>query len=58
MTLDEKIGQLSQLFVSAPPDSIEEAAVKGEVGPLLFVTDPAEINHPQHFAVEKSRLHG
>jgi beta-glucosidase len=30
---------------------------KGEVGSLLFITDPAMINRLQHIAVEKSRLH-
>ena len=29
----------------------------GEVGSLLFLTDPAAINRLQHLAVEKSRLH-
>ncbi|MGC2660037.1 MAG: beta-glucosidase BglX [Bryobacteraceae bacterium] len=57
MTLDEKIGQLSQLFVFGPPETFEEAVAKGQVGSLLFATDPAVINRLQHVAVEKSRLH-
>ena len=57
MTLDEKIGQLSQLFVLQGPEPVEEAVSKGQVGSLLFVTDPEVINHLQHLAVEKSRLH-
>ncbi|HTA85198.1 MAG TPA: beta-glucosidase BglX [Silvibacterium sp.] len=57
MTLEEKIGQLSQQFVFGPPGPIEEPVAKGELGSLLFVTDPAVINRLQHIAVEKSRLH-
>ncbi len=35
----------------------DERILKGEVGSLLFVRDPAEINRLQHLAMEKSRLH-
>ncbi|MBV8866754.1 MAG: beta-glucosidase, partial [Acidobacteriaceae bacterium] len=56
MTLDEKIGQLSQLFVLESSKPAEDAAIKGQVGSLLFVTDPAEINRLQRLAVEHSRL--
>ncbi|MEN3336067.1 MAG: beta-glucosidase [Blastocatellia bacterium] len=59
MTLDEKIGQLTQLFFGLIPDSVkpEERIRKGEIGSLLFVTDPATINRLQKVAVEESRLH-
>jgi len=66
MTLEEKIGQLSQLFdfgKDKPKDmtldqrTLNEAIAGGRVGSLLFVTDPAEINRLQHVAVDKSRLH-
>ena len=57
MTLEEKIGQLSQLFVLHEPDPVEDAVAKGQVGSLLFVTDPAVVNRLQHIAVERSRLH-
>jgi beta-glucosidase len=55
MTLDEKLGQLSQIFwyKGAPDARIE----KGELGSYLFLTDPQEINRVQHVAVEHSRLH-
>jgi beta-glucosidase len=55
MTLDEKVGQLSQLFwyKGAPDDRIR----KGELGSYLFLTDPHEINRVQHIAVDESRLH-
>jgi beta-glucosidase len=57
MTLEEKLGQLNQLFAFGPPGSFDDAVSKGQLGSLLFVTDPAQINHYQHLAVEKSRLH-
>jgi beta-glucosidase len=57
MTLEEKLGQLNQLFAFGPPGSFDDAVSKGQLGSLLFVTDPAQINHFQHLAVEKSRLH-
>ena len=55
MTLDEKLGQLSQIFwyKGAPDDRIR----KGELGSYLFLTDPHEINRVQHIAVDESRLH-
>jgi beta-glucosidase len=57
MTLEEKIGQLSQLFDFGKVKPIEDAVVNARVGSLLFVTDPAEINRFQHLAVEQTRLH-
>ena len=57
MTLEEKMGQLSQLFRFAPSKEIDDAVSNGQVGSLLFVTDPAIINQYQHLAVEKTRLH-
>ena len=57
MTLDEKIDQLSQLFDFAGGQAIDDAVSKGQVGSLLFVTDPAEINRLQHLAVDNTRLH-
>jgi beta-glucosidase len=58
MTLDEKIGQLNQLFdFGDSRPAIENAVSKGQVGSLLFDTDPAVINRMQHLAVERTRLH-
>ncbi|NYF78775.1 beta-glucosidase BglX [Granulicella arctica] len=57
MTTDEKLGQLNQLFVFDPSASIDDFVRKGQVGSLLFVTDPASINRFQHLAVDNSRLH-
>lgn len=57
MTLDEKMGQLSQLFAFGPAQPLEDAVAKGQLGSLLFVTDPAVLNRYQHLAVEKTRLH-
>jgi beta-glucosidase len=57
MTLEEKLGQLNQLFDFAPSKAIDEGVSTGKLGSLLFVTDPAEINRLQHLAVEHTRLH-
>jgi beta-glucosidase len=56
MTLEEKIGQLSQLFAFDPPETFEERISKGQIGSLLFVTDPALRNRYQRLAVERTRL--
>ncbi|WP_336922321.1 glycoside hydrolase family 3 N-terminal domain-containing protein [Aquipuribacter sp. SD81] len=68
----EKAGQLTQYFYfgglsdadagDGPPPSQQAAAVeaalaRGEVGSLLFVTDPAETNRLQRLAVQGNR-HG
>ena len=58
MTLDEKIGQMSQIARHAPPlISHEESIRREQVGSFLFVRDPQEINRLQHIAVEETRLH-
>ncbi len=59
MTLDEKIGQMNQLFFFGQlmkPEMLDEGVRKGEIGSLLFVTDPALINRWQKIAVTESRL--
>ncbi len=56
MTLEEKIGQLNQLFVFGAPPA--DAQIRnGSIGSLLFVSDPAVVNKLQHSAVEGTRLH-
>jgi beta-glucosidase len=58
MTLEEKIGQMSQIALNSPEGPRRDQRItKGEVGSLLFVRDPKEINRLQHLAMEKSRLH-
>jgi beta-glucosidase len=42
--------------LDAQPRMVEEALGRGEVGSLLFVTDPAEINRLQRLAVAGNRL--
>ena len=59
MTLEEKIGQLNQLFFLSQlmkPEVMEPGIREGKIGSLLFVTDPATINRFQKIAVEQSRL--
>jgi beta-glucosidase len=58
MTLEEKLGQMSQISYKDPHSvSHEERILKGQTGSFLFLTDPVEINRLQHIAVEQSRLH-
>jgi beta-glucosidase len=57
MTTDEKIGQMSQIFIFGSGQSAEERIRAGQLGSVLFMTDPALINRLQHAAVDGSRLH-
>ncbi len=58
MTLEEKVGQMSQIALNTPDKNLrDERILKGEVGSFLFITDAKEINRLQHLAMEKSRLH-
>ena len=58
MTLEEKIGQMSQIALNSPEGpKRDDRILHGQVGSLLFVRDPKEIDRLQHLAVEKSRLH-
>jgi beta-glucosidase len=57
MTTDEKIGQMSQIFIFGSGQIVEERIRAGHLGSVLFMTDPAQINRLQHAAVEGSRLH-
>jgi beta-glucosidase len=45
-----------QMDQDAQPRMVEDALGRGEVGSLLFVTDPAEINRLQRLALAGSRL--
>jgi beta-glucosidase len=59
MTIDEKVGQLNQLFYFSSfmkPEMVEPGIREGKIGSLLFVTNPAIINRFQKVAVENSRL--
>ncbi|HEY1659400.1 MAG TPA: beta-glucosidase BglX [Candidatus Sulfotelmatobacter sp.] len=61
MTLDEKVGQLTQAagvaLAGLISDAPDELIAQGKVGSILWLTDVKEINRQQHIAVEKSRLH-
>ena len=46
----------SGLDVDSQPAMVEAALARGEVGSLLFVTDPAETNRLQRLAIEGNRL--
>lgn len=60
MTVQEKVGQLTQSFLfggAENSEAFENRVRNGEVGSVLFTTDPQVINHLQQLAVERSRLH-
>jgi beta-glucosidase len=63
MTLDEKIGQLTQYSAGAMtgPGSnradLEDLVAKGQIGSLFNVVGAKATNRYQHDAMEKSRLH-
>lgn len=58
MTLEEKIGQLSQLSRKDVSQSLADERTKsGQVGSFLFVTNPVEVNRLQRIALQESRLH-
>ncbi len=54
MTIEEKIGQLSQYTSNAP--ATLEMVRRGEVGSLFNVTGAENVNAAQRIAVERSRL--
>ena len=59
MTLDEKIGQLTQLGalpILPDPISLDERVRKAQAGSILWLSDPASINRLQNIAVEQTRL--
>ena len=58
MTLEEKLGQMNQLFFfgSSTEGPIAQGIRSGQVGSLLFISDPALINRLQRIAVTESRL--
>ena len=59
MTLEEKIGQLNQIFFITQlmkPEMVEPDIRAGKIGSLLFVTDPVLVNRFQKVAVNQSRL--
>src|ERR1035438_7750906 len=59
MTLDEKIGQLTQIGgvgVIPGPRKPEDAVRKGQAGSVLWLNDPAAINRLQKIAMEETRL--
>lgn len=55
MTLEEKVGQLVQIFYFGG-STAERMIGEGKAGSVLFVTDPKKLNRLQRIAVEQSRL--
>ena len=63
MTLEEKVGQLVQYSAGQPTGpgtgrtDYEDMIARGQIGSMLNVREPAEINKYQKIAMEKARLH-
>jgi hypothetical protein len=63
MNLDEKVGQLVQYSAGQATGpgtgrtDYEDMIARGQIGSLLNVVDPREINKYQRIAMEKARLH-
>ncbi|MFZ0427404.1 MAG: beta-glucosidase BglX [Acidobacteriota bacterium] len=58
MTLEEKIGQLTQIAGGLLPGANPEEVVrKGGAGSILWLNDTKRFNEIQHVAVDESRLH-
>lgn len=57
MTLEEKAGQLAQVFYIGGSKAVEESVRKGQVGSIALASNPKTLNRLQHLAVEQSRLH-
>jgi beta-glucosidase len=63
MTLEEKVGQLVEYSAGQPTgpgtgrSDYQEMIPRGQIGALINVVDPREINQYQRLAMEKSRLH-
>lgn len=55
MTLDEKIGQLN-LISPGSPEETRGMIAAGQIGSLINIVDPAQVNAMQKTAVEESRL--
>lgn len=55
MTLEEKIGQLN-LISPGSPEETRGMVRAGQIGSLINIVDPAEVNAIQRVAVEESRL--
>ena len=63
MTLEEKIGQMTQFSIGTPTgpgtgrSDYKEMVARGEVGSILNMTGAAQTNAMQKIAVEQTRLH-
>lgn len=58
MTLEEKIGQMSQVNAGEPgaPEYLGDALRAGQIGAVINLVDPAVANELQRIAAEESRL--
>jgi len=57
MTLEEKIGQMTQQFVLNAPEPLELAIADGQIRIASLCDKTQPLNQSSAHAVEKSRLH-
>jgi beta-glucosidase len=57
MTVEEKVGQLTQSFHFVTSKAVDDRVIAGAIGSFDHEFDVAEINRLQHLAVDQSRLH-
>lgn len=57
MSIEDKIGQLNQLDGRSNIPYIEDLLRKGQLGSIMNITDPAEVDRLQRIAMEESPLH-
>lgn len=57
MTLEEKVGQVSQSFHFGKSKTFDKKIIDGQIGSIADEMDTAERERLQHLAVEQSRLH-
>ena len=63
MTLEEKVGQMTQFSIGTPTgpgtgrSDYKEMVAKGQVGSILNMSGAAQTNAMQKIAVEQTRLH-
>lgn len=56
MTLEEKIGQMNQLSIGEVDANLKKKVTNGEIGSLLNIIDPVQVNEIQRVAIKNSRL--
>src|SRR3954452_21548049 len=57
LTLEEKIGQVSQCFHFGNSKAFDQRVIDGQIGSIADELDPTQPDRLKHLAVDQSRLH-